>query len=66
MKTTTLPGQLLTADQVAQRLGIRLHRTYELAREGQIPSVRIGRTIRFDPVAVEEFIRRGGTSQDHG
>jgi len=53
---------LLGAQEVSDRLGIRLHRTYELAREQQIPHVRIGRQVRFDAAALEEWIRRGGTT----
>ncbi len=50
----------------ARRLGVRVHRVYELARAGVRPSVRIGRAVRFDPVAVEEWIAGGGTGGSGG
>jgi excisionase family DNA binding protein len=53
--------RLLTAQEAAERLGIRLHRLYELARAGTVPHVRLGRTLRVDPTALEAFIDRGGT-----
>ena len=40
-------------------LGTR-QRAYELARLGLIPSVRIGRTVRFDEDQIREFVRTGG------
>lgn len=37
----------LTADEVAERLGIPVYSVYALAREGEIPHLRIGRRVRF-------------------
>ena len=52
---------LITADDVATWLGVGRLRVYELARAGLLPCVRIGRSVRFDRVAVEQWIRAGGT-----
>lgn len=52
---------LQTADVVARRLGISRWRVYELARTNQLPVVRLGRSQRFDPQQVENFVRNGGT-----
>jgi excisionase family DNA binding protein len=57
----TLP-LLTNATDLAAALGIRKHTVYELAREGRLPSVRIGRVVRFDTAAVRRFIEAGGTS----
>lgn len=62
METMEKTATLMDARQVAQRLGLRLPRTYELIRTGTIPAVRIGRQVRVDPVALEEWIAAGGTA----
>ena len=38
---------LITADDLAGLLEVSRARIYELAREGLLPAVRLGRTIRF-------------------
>jgi len=53
--------KLLTTDQVAQILQISKVRVYEDARRGIIPSVRIGRLLRFSEEALDAWIARGGT-----
>ncbi len=47
-----------------ERLRLSAHRIYELARQRKIPHVRLGRTVKFDPSAVEEWIATGGTGPD--
>jgi excisionase family DNA binding protein len=39
--------RLLTAEDVAQILGMRTDFIYRLAREGRIPHLRFGRTLRL-------------------
>jgi hypothetical protein len=55
--------ELLTAQAVAQRLGIIPWRVYVEAKAGRLPGVVwIGRrTLRFDPEAIERFVAAGGT-----
>lgn len=55
---------LINAAAVAERLGVSRFRVYELARGGDLPCVRLGRSMRFDPNAIESFIRDGGTGYD--
>ena len=57
---------LITAAELSRLLGIRLPQVYRLARDGILPSVRLGRLRLFDPAAIEEFIRRGGAAFAHG
>lgn len=57
---------LIDADAVAARLSVDRYRVYELARNGQLPCVRLGRSIRFDASAIEEFIASGGTQPKNG
>jgi excisionase family DNA binding protein len=62
METITRAARLLTAPEVAERLGVRLHRVYELIRTNRLPVVRLGRNIRVDPGALESWIANGGTA----
>jgi excisionase family DNA binding protein len=53
--------QLLTAEEVARILCLPRLRVYELARQGQLPCVRIGeRQIRFAKAALQMWIEHGG------
>lgn len=58
-----LPGTapFLTADQIAETFQLSRHRVYDLARKGIIPSVRIGRQLRFSSEDVERWVRAGGS-----
>jgi excisionase family DNA binding protein len=58
------PEPLLSAEQVAEWLAVPRLRVYELGRLGEIPAVRIGRTVRFARAAVEEWIAAGGTPRN--
>ncbi len=54
-----------TVDDLAARLGVRRGRAYDLVREGRVPGVvRIGRQIRIDLDAVDDWIRAGGDAED--
>lgn len=53
--------RLLTAKQVADILQVALPRVYELAREGNLPCVRMGRQIRFHESKLMEWIEQGGS-----
>ncbi len=61
---------LITAEQLADRLGISERRVRELARAGRIPEVRISERVRrFEWAEVLEALRedaakRGGASHD--
>jgi excisionase family DNA binding protein len=54
--------RLDTIALLQMRLGIGRDRAYQLAREGVVPVVRIGRQIRIDPDALEAWIQSGGTA----
>jgi excisionase family DNA binding protein len=54
---------LIDVAAVSVRLGLPEWATYDLARRGQLPSVKIGRRVRFDPDAVERFIESGGNAR---
>ncbi len=50
--------KILLADEIAQILRVPKGRVYELARQGKLPAVRIGRQIRFREDAVEAWLSR--------
>ena len=52
--------RLLTPDELAERWSVPKAQVYRLAREGQVPTVRLGRYVRFDPAAVADFEKNGG------
>jgi excisionase family DNA binding protein len=49
--------RLLTADEVAERLGTKTEWVWAQARAGLIPHVRLGRYRRFREAAVEAWLR---------
>jgi excisionase family DNA binding protein len=51
---------LLTIQDVATRLSISRARAYELVRRRSLPAVHLGRQVRVDVRALEEFLRIGG------
>ena len=55
--------RLLTASELADQIGISKFRLYELCREGAIPHIRLGRSVRFDPHTVLAWLHGGGTSE---
>jgi len=47
---------LLTALELSKVLKIPTPAIYELAARGELPSIRIGRRVRFDPDAVAQWL----------
>jgi len=55
--------RLLTAEQIAERLGVPAKWPLAQARAGHIPHVKLGRYVRFDVADVEawlETVKTGG------
>ncbi len=50
-----MTGQLLTADQLAERWQIPASHVYRLSREGRIPTVELGRYRRFRLDQIESY-----------
>lgn len=59
-QTIELP-KLLTAGPLAKAVSVSTSRIYQLARDGLIPCIRIGRQVRFDPERVASWIAQGGS-----
>jgi excisionase family DNA binding protein len=51
---------LLTSPEVAKRLKVSEYRAYELARQGSLKSVRLGKSVRVKPSAIDEYLSRQG------
>ena len=51
---------MLTADEASRLLRIRKPQLYALARDGVVPSVRVGRAIRFNRDQLCAWIENGG------
>ena len=52
--------KLLNSFEVAELLGESREYVYTLARQGILPSVRLGRKVKFSQDAIERFIEEGG------
>jgi excisionase family DNA binding protein len=48
---------LLNAAEAARRLRLSVPHVYTLAAAGSLPSIKLGRAVRFEEVAVDRFIR---------
>jgi excisionase family DNA binding protein len=48
--------RLLTAQEIAERLGVNTQWVWAQARAGQIPHVRLGRYQRFRESAIEAWV----------
>lgn len=53
--------KLKDAKWVAETFDLPLQRVYDLTRREVIPAVRILRQYRYDPKALAEWAKRGGT-----
>jgi excisionase family DNA binding protein len=51
----TVPQAPLTAEQVAERLGVSVDKVYTMARKKQLRATKIGRAVRFNIQDVESF-----------
>ena len=48
---------LLTAEEVAEMIGMGVDWVYAQSRRGTIPTVRLGRYCRYRPEAIEAWLR---------
>jgi excisionase family DNA binding protein len=65
MPTLTPPNDshpILTPQEVADLLRVEVSWVYRAAREGTIPSLRLGRYVRFSRADLDRFIADGGSS----
>jgi excisionase family DNA binding protein len=53
--TNTLP-QLLTIDQLADRLGVSTRHIRRLIAEKRVPYLKVGWLVRFDPAGIASWL----------
>ncbi len=58
--------RLYRVPEVARIMDTSEQRVYELIRAGMLPSVRLGRQVRIDREALNEFIKKGGKAYPGG
>jgi excisionase family DNA binding protein len=51
---------VLTVPEVANQLKLSSYRVYELARQGTLKSVRLGKSVRVRPSAVAKYLAQQG------
>lgn len=56
--TTPIGRRLLNVREAAQYLGLEVDTVYKKARLREVPSVKVGRALRFDMKALERFIEQ--------
>ncbi len=49
---------LFTPDQIADYLGVKLSTIYQWTHQGYIPHVKLGRLVRFDLRAIDQWLKR--------
>lgn len=57
----TVTARLITVVEAAEIIGLSRSKVYELLADGELPSIRIGRTRRIDTVDLDAFIDRHRT-----
>jgi excisionase family DNA binding protein len=50
--------RLLNAEEAAGYLGLKVDTVYKKARLRELPSVKVGRSLRFDVKALERFVEQ--------
>ncbi|MBZ5636063.1 MAG: helix-turn-helix domain-containing protein [Acidobacteriia bacterium] len=50
--------RLLNVEEAAQYLGLQVDTVYKKARLRELPSVKVGRSLRFDVVALERYVEQ--------
>ena len=52
--------RLLTPEEVSERFQIKPHQVKELARQGKIPAVKLGKFWRFSEDSLKDWMKNGG------
>ena len=59
----TIEPMLLTTRQTARMLAISERSLYSLTKAGDLPAVRIGRSVRYDPADIRAWIESAKKSE---
>ena len=58
------PVELLTLQQAAIRLGVSARFVRSLAKDRRIATIRLGRLVRFQPQAIDDYLRASTTKAE--
>ncbi|RIV24734.1 DNA-binding protein [Alicyclobacillaceae bacterium I2511] len=58
--------KLLKLSEVAEVLNVTEDRAYQMAREGILPCIHMGRQVRVKPEALESWLANGGKALPGG
>ena len=59
MRSNDIVGKrLLNVEEAAEYLGLQIDTVYKKSRLRELPSVKVGRALRFDLKALERFIEQ--------
>ncbi len=50
-----------SVDDVARELSVSVRHVYKLMSGNKIPYSKVGRSVRFSPVKIAEWLQKGGT-----
>jgi len=50
-----------SVEDVARELSVSVRHIYKLMSCNKIPYSKVGRSVRFSPVKIDEWLRKGGT-----
>lgn len=64
--SSTEPSLLLRIPEVARALGIARSLAYEMARDGRLPTVHIGKAVRVPRRRLEEWIEEHAQAEAGG
>lgn len=56
--------KLLRPDEVADLLQVKITTIYTWVKDGKLPSIRIGNTIRFDEQKIIEYLQQQGEKNE--
>lgn len=62
-KEPSIQPLLLTARQAAKALSISERTLYTLTKTGEIPAIKVGRLVRYDPRDLDAWIHRAKNSR---
>jgi excisionase family DNA binding protein len=51
---------LVNTAKAARELGVSVQHLRRLVREGLVPAIRLGASVRFDPTALQKWVMQGG------
>ena len=58
MSNNQISRRLLKVEEAARFLGLKVDTVYKKARLREVPSVKVGRALRFDIKALERFVEQ--------